>query len=97
MAYVKGEVGVGISFDVIHQDLKYLGRDMSLFVIDGMIKDEIMHFIMKLLSKMEPSDIEPDPLDKLLKTYILYVEVSSEKDLDKAVFLANFRCSGIDC
>ncbi|WP_257345851.1 spore germination protein [Pseudalkalibacillus decolorationis] len=85
ITYVKKELGIGISFDQIHLELEYAGRRMSLFMIDGFTKDEIMHFLMKLLAELEPEQLEPDPLTRLMKTYLPYMEISKEKDLEKAI------------
>lgn len=86
IAYLKKELGVGESFDAIHLDLNYAGRQMGLFLIDGFAKDKILHFLMKLLAKLEPEQLEPEPLLKLMRTYLPYIELSTEKDLDKTVF-----------
>lgn len=82
--YMKERLGVGKSFDVIHLDLEYAGRKMALFMIDGFVKDDILHYLMKLLSKLDPDELEPDPLEKLLKTHIPYVELEEKKDLNEA-------------
>lgn len=87
VAYLKERLAVDKSFDVIHLDLEYAGRNMALFLIDGFAKDEILHYIMKLLAKLEPEQLEPDPLEKLFKTYIPYIEVGHEKDLNKVTDL----------
>ncbi|MFB4164306.1 spore germination protein [Alteribacillus sp. JSM 102045] len=84
--YLKKELGVGESFDVVHLDLHYAGRDVGLFLIDGFAKDEILHYLMKFLSRLEPEQLEPDPLSKLMKTHLPYIELDKEDDLDKAVF-----------
>lgn len=85
--YLHKHLGVDESFDVIHLNLEYAGRKMSLFMIDGFAKDEILHFIMKLFAELEPEDLEPDPLKKLLKTYIPYIELGHNEDLNKTVNL----------
>lgn len=85
IAYVKKELGIGISFDQIHLELEYAGRRMSLFMIDGFTKDDIMHFLMKLLAKLEPEHLDPDPLTQLMRTYLPYMEISKEDDLEKAI------------
>ncbi|PAV29065.1 spore germination protein [Virgibacillus profundi] len=82
--YVKERLGVEESFDLIHLDLEYAGRKMALFVIDGFAKDDILHLLMKFLAKIEPEDLEPDPLTKLLKTYIPYIEIDQVDDLNEA-------------
>ncbi|SDK54851.1 spore germination protein [Sediminibacillus albus] len=84
VAYVKERLGVDKSFDVIHLDLEYAGKKMALFMIDGFVKDDILHLLMKLLSRLEPEQLEPDPLEKLLKTHIPYIELDKEQDLNKA-------------
>ncbi|UOQ93734.1 spore germination protein [Halobacillus shinanisalinarum] len=82
--YIKDRLGVDESFDMIHLDLVYAGRKMSFFMVDGFVKDEILHYIMKLLSRLDPEELEPDPLEKLLKTHLPYMELGKEKDLIKA-------------
>ncbi|MFC7393346.1 spore germination protein [Scopulibacillus cellulosilyticus] len=84
--YLKDELGVGISFDIIFVELNYANRNMSLFLVDGMTQGNIMHFIMKLLAKLDAGDLEPDPLDKLMKKYLPYVEINTETNLDKVIF-----------
>jgi stage V sporulation protein AF len=85
LLYLKNQLGVEKSFDVIQLDLEYAGRRMSLFLIDGFAKDDILHYLMKLLSRLEPDQLEPDPLEKLLKTHIPYVEIDKVDDLDAVV------------
>ena len=85
IAYLNEALGVEKSFDVIRLDVIYAGRKMALFFIDGFVKDDILHYLMKILLELKPGDLEPDPLEKLLKTYIPYVEVDAQNDLDKLV------------
>jgi stage V sporulation protein AF len=83
--YLHRELGVEKSFDVIQLDLVYAGRKMAMFFIDGFAKDDILHYLMKLLSELEPEQLDPDPLFKLMKTHIPYVEVDTENNLDKVI------------
>ncbi|WLR49784.1 spore germination protein [Bacillus tianshenii] len=83
--YLKERLGVDKSFDVIYLDLEYAGRKMAMFLVDGFAKDDILHYLMKLLSRLQPHELEPDPLDSLLKTHLSYVEVEKVKDLEKVV------------
>ncbi|MFZ3580333.1 spore germination protein [Virgibacillus sp. DJP39] len=85
--YLHKHLGVEKSFDVIHLNLEYAGRKMSLFLIDGFAKDEILHFIMKFFAKLKPEDLDPDPLKKLLQTYVPYIELGNNHDLNKTVDL----------
>lgn len=83
--FLKEQLGVDKSFDVIQLDLEYADRRMAMFLIDGFVKDDILHLLQKFLAKLNPSDLDPEPLEKLLKTYIPYVEVDKTKDLEVVV------------
>lgn len=85
IAYLKENLGVGKSFDVIHLDVEYAGKKMALFLVDGFAKDDLLHLLMKFLASQDASKLRGDTLDKLLKTYIPYVEVAKEGDLEKVV------------
>ncbi|MRG86589.1 spore germination protein [Salinibacillus xinjiangensis] len=82
--YMKERLGVDKSFDIIHLDLEYAEKRMAMFMVDGFVKDDILHYLMKLLAKLEPEQLEPDPFEKLLKKYIPYVEIDFVDDLNKA-------------
>lgn len=81
--YLREALGVGKSFDVLQLDVEYAERKMAFYFIDGFVKDDIMHLLMKFLAKLEPKELEPDVLHRLLKTDIPYVEVETVDDLEK--------------
>lgn len=83
--YLREELGVDKSFDVLQLDVEYAERKMAFYFIDGFVKDDIMHLLMKFLAKLSPKDLEPNVLHKLLKTYIPYVEVETTDDLNKTI------------
>ncbi len=85
--YLKDILAVDKSFDVIQLDLEYAERKMAMFMVDGFVKDDIMHYIMKLLSRLEPEQLEGDTLQKLLKTHIPYIEIDQADDLNNVVDL----------
>ncbi|WP_425457701.1 spore germination protein [Bacillus massilioanorexius] len=78
-------MAVDKSFDVIRLDVVYANRKMALFLIDGFVKDDILHYLMKVLLELNEGDLDPDPLEKLLKTYIPYVEVEATDNLDQVI------------
>jgi stage V sporulation protein AF len=82
--YMRERLGVDKSFDVIQLDLEYAERKMALFMIDGFVKDDILHLLMKFLAKLEPSHLAPDPMEKMLKRYLPYIELDKVDDLDVA-------------
>jgi stage V sporulation protein AF len=83
--YLKQELGVEKSFDVIQLDVQYAEREMVLFLVDGFVKDDILHYLMKVLSDLTKEELETNALEKLMKTYIPYVEVETTDDLNKVV------------
>lgn len=83
--YLEKQLGVGESFDIIQVELFYAGRKMALYCVDGFVKDDILHLLMKFLAKLQNDQLESHPLDKLLKTYIPYIEIGKLDDLDKIV------------
>ena len=83
--YLTDELAVEESFDVIRLDLEYAGIRMAMYLIDGFVKDDILHLLMKLLAKLNSEQLKPDPLKKLMKTYLPYVEIETENKLDVVV------------
>ncbi|KML34708.1 spore germination protein [Rossellomorea marisflavi] len=86
-SYLREVLAVDKSFDVIQLDVEYAERKMGLFMVDGFVKDDIMHYLMKLLSGMDPEQLQEDALQKLLKTYIPYIEIEQVDDLNQVVDL----------
>lgn len=85
VAYLRKELGVGKSFDIILLDVEYAENKMAMFLVDGLVKDDILHLLMKFLAKIKKEDLEKDVLKNLLKTYIPYVEIDTTDDLNKVV------------
>ncbi|WP_052025645.1 spore germination protein [Anoxybacillus sp. KU2-6(11)] len=82
---MKDKLGVGKSFDVIYLDVHYAGKDMALFMIDGFVKDDILHYLMKLLSELPDGSLDEQPLHKLLRTHLPYVELDQTDDFEKVI------------
>ncbi|WP_027407796.1 spore germination protein [Anoxybacteroides tepidamans] len=85
VAYLRERLGVGKSFDVIHLDVEYAGRQMAFFMIDGFVKDDLLHLIMKFFARLPKDALEENALEKLLKTYIPYIELEKTDDLNRVV------------
>jgi len=82
---MKEKLGVGKSFDVIYLDVHYAGKDMALFMIDGFVKDDILHYLMKLLSELPDGSLDEQPLHQLLRTHLPYVELDQTDDFEKVI------------
>jgi stage V sporulation protein AF len=83
--FLKEELAVEKSFDLIHLELEHGGRDMSLFLVDGFGKDQAITQIQRELTRIKGSELSENPLDKLIKHYIPYVEIETTNDLDNVV------------
>ncbi|WP_043929885.1 spore germination protein [Bacillus sp. EB01] len=84
VAFLKSELGVGKSFDVIHLEVEYSGRKMSLFMIDGLVKDDMLHLLLKFMANLKKEQLQGATIKEMLKTYVPYIELDSTDDLDKA-------------
>ncbi|WP_243290555.1 spore germination protein [Bacillus sp. FJAT-47783] len=83
--FLSEKLGVDKSFDVIQLEVNYAEREMMLYMIDGFVKDDILHYLMQFLAKLSKEALEGDTLEKLLKTYIPYVEIDQTNDLKQVV------------
>lgn len=83
--YLIKELGADKSFDVLQLDLEYAERKMALFMIDGFAKDDILHYLMSGLMRLKPEQLDGNTLEKLVKTFIPYIEIEATDDLDKVV------------
>ena len=83
--YLKHELRVGKSFDIIHRKIDYAGHKMSMFLVDGFAQANILLLIMKEIEKRKPEDFKNDPIDELVKTFIPHVEVVTTPDLEEVI------------
>ncbi|RDU37658.1 spore germination protein [Neobacillus piezotolerans] len=83
--FFKKELGVGKSFDVIHLEVEYAGRKMALFMVDGLVKDDMLHLLLKFMANLKEDQLQDATIQQLMKSYLPYIELDSTDDLDKAV------------
>ncbi len=85
LAYLKHELPIDESFDVIHHQLQYGGVKMGLFFVDGFAKDDVMVQIMRHLDAHAPQNLSDNPIEKLTRSLIPYIEVSTTDDLENVI------------
>ncbi|WP_088102460.1 spore germination protein [Halalkalibacter urbisdiaboli] len=85
VAFLKKELGVDKSFDLIFLELKHGGRRMGLFLVDGFGKDQALTQIQRQFASLTDEELDQEPLDTLIKSKIPYVEIATERDLDAVV------------
>jgi len=83
--WLKEKLGVGLSFDLICREITVAGKNGALFFVDGFVKDNIMLYILRTLSTIKREELAANPLTKLIKQYINYIEVDTCEDLNEAV------------
>ncbi|MDQ0205597.1 spore germination protein [Alkalicoccobacillus murimartini] len=86
LAYLKKELAVDESFDLICLELVHGGRKMALFLVDGFGKDAAITEIQKQLRYLDEDELaDKDVEDYLVKHVIPYVELSKAQDLDQVI------------
>ncbi|WP_419095347.1 spore germination protein [Aeribacillus kexueae] len=83
--FLQDKLGIGKSFDIIELNVNYAEKDMAFYMIDGFVKDDLLHYLMEFLAKLSRDTLEEDTLEKLLKRYIPYVEIDKTNDLEKVI------------
>lgn len=78
---IKRELGEGESFDVIVREFLVAGQKTALIGIDGLIKDDVLTWIMQSLFLIR--DSQQDSIKTTLQTAIPYMELNSESNIDK--------------
>jgi stage V sporulation protein AF len=84
--YLNEKLDFENNFDVIKRPLNYAGKDFTFVFIDGLINDSVVVKMMASFEKLKREDIVPFSLQKFIKEHINYVEVSTEKSMDKILF-----------
>ncbi|MEN0643152.1 spore germination protein [Alkalicoccobacillus gibsonii] len=88
LAYLKKELAIDESFDLICLELKHANRKMALILVDGFGKDAAITEIQKQLHYLDRNEQEQEVdrfEDVLMEQVIPYVELSKAKDLDQVI------------
>ncbi|RKL68731.1 spore germination protein [Salipaludibacillus neizhouensis] len=85
VAYLKEELAVDKSFDLILLELEFHGLRMAIFVVDAFAKDMSLTQIQRELSKLKAEDLTGDVVKTLVKSKIPYIELETETDLNEIV------------
>lgn len=85
VAFLINELRVEESFDMMHHKMEYAQRKFGLFFVDGFAKDEAMVQIMRNLTLLKKEDLAQNAIEKLVRTFIPYIEVETTDDLEEMV------------
>ena len=84
--YLKDEIGFGKSFDVLYRELNLKGRRVSLFFLDGFVKDESLQALIQSFCVYKEDNIEKaKTAEEIITTCISAIEVSEEEDFGNII------------
>ncbi len=82
--YLKKELDIDKSFDLIYLELEYDGIDMALFTVDAFAKDDAITQIQRELNHIDGAD-HSNIMKHLMKSRIPYIELETVDDLEEAL------------
>ena len=84
--YLKNEIGFGKSFDVLYRELNLKGRHISLFFLDGFVKDESLQALIQSFCVYKEDNIaKAKTAEEIITTCISAIEVSEEEDFGNVI------------
>lgn len=84
--YLKDEIGFGKSFDVLYRELNLKGRHISLFFLDGFVKDESLQALIQSFCVYKEDNIaKAKTAEEIITTCISAIEVSEEEDFGNVI------------
>ena len=84
--YLKDEIGFGKSYDVLYRELNLKGRHISLFFLDGFVKDESLQALIQSFCVYKADNIaNANTAEEIITTCISAIEVSEEEDFSNII------------
>ena len=84
--YLKDEIGFGKSFDDLYRELNLKGRRVSLFFLDGFVKDESLQALIQSFCVYKEDNIaKAKTAEEIITTCISAIEVSEEEDFGNII------------
>ncbi|WYP27980.1 spore germination protein [Alkalihalobacillus sp. FSL W8-0930] len=86
LTYLKKELAIDESFDLICLEMKHANRRMALILVDGFGKDAAITEIQKQLHYLDGHGQEIHQFEEVLMEQVIpYVELSKAEDLDQVI------------
>lgn len=85
VAYLKEQLAVDKSFDLIFLELEYKGVKLALFTVDAFAKDVALTQIQRELNRSKAEPDEVDLVDYWIKSRIPYIELETSTDLEEVI------------
>ncbi len=85
LGLLRAKLGIDTSFDVLLREFSVGGRDAALIYLDGFIQSQVTSRLLEQLMELSREDIQPNPIDKLVRNHIPFFEVATIDTLEQCV------------
>ena len=85
VAYIKEQLAVDKSFDLIYLEQEFKGVKMAIFTVDGFAKDQAITQIQREINRSNINPSEVNLINYLTKSRIPYIELETSRDLEETV------------
>ena len=84
--YLNRELGVPDNFDIILREMIIGSKKCAIYAVNGMVNTEVVSYTLDALIELERADLIVNTLEKLVKSYIINLQVSEVKTMDKVLY-----------
>jgi stage V sporulation protein AF len=85
LKYIRERLGVDVSFDIIVREMEVGGRKAAFIVVDAFADSDVITLILQNLVRLKREDLLPNPLEKIFRVHIPYMEMQKSQDLDEII------------
>ncbi len=83
---LKKELGEDKSFDIVVREFSTAGRKSALIGIDGLIKDDVLTWIMQSLFLLPENSFKSGGIKSYLQQAIPYIELTTDTNIDELLY-----------
>ncbi len=79
------QLGVEITFDIIKRDMKFGGKKVTMYAINGFVSSEILTLILNELANLDRKNLAPNALESFFHTYLTHIQVNKVKTVNEVI------------
>lgn len=83
--YLTDKLGIGISYDVDFREITILGRKAQLYYVNGLVDDQTILQILKVLVYINDDEVEEDKMYDIIKNRLVNQQVSPTNKMTKII------------
>ena len=84
--FLKRELGIAKSFDVVLREFRIAGKRAAIVFLNGMVNDVVMTEVMETFFEADRGDLAGRTLERLLEGQIAHLQVEPVENFDEAIF-----------